>query len=182
MAVSTDGKLMATAGGDKLVKIWDTAAGKEVAKLEAHSTQVLGLSFNPDSTQLVTAGADRLLKVWDVKTRENTIALASKAASFNAVMWSAAGPAVFAVTDDGALLRYKDLKTHTGAQSSDTGNERQLGRTDSALYCVAATDNGERIFAGSSEGHILCWDKDGKLLHDIDAAAASPAADNAPAK
>jgi hypothetical protein len=182
MAVSADGRLMATAGGDKLVKIWDTAAGKEVAKLEAHSTQVLGLAFNPDSTQLVTAGADRLLKVWDVKTRENTIALASKAASFNAVMWSAAGPAVLAVTDDGALLRYKDLKTHTGAQSSDTGNERQLGRTDSALYCVAATDNGERIFAGSSEGHILCWDKDGKLLHDIDAAAASTVANNAPAK
>ncbi len=180
MAVSADGKLIATAGGDKLVKIWDTTAGKEIAKLEAHSTQVLDLAFNPDSTQLVTAGADRLLKVWDVKTRENTITMASKAASFNSVVWSAS--AVFAVTDDGALLRYKDLKTHTGAQSSDTGNERQLGRTDSPLYCVAVTENGERIFAGSSEGHILAWDKDAKLLHDIDVATASTVVSNPPPK
>lgn len=182
MAISADGKLLATGGGDKLVKIWDIAAGKEIAKLEAHSTQVLGLAFNPDSTQLVTAGADRSLKVWDAKTRENTIAFAGKAAAFNAVTWNAAGPSVFAVTDDGALLRYKDLKAHTGAQSSDTGNERELGRTDSALYCVAATDNGERIFAGSSEGRILGWDKDGKLLDNIDAAAVTTVATTAPAK
>ncbi len=182
MAVSADGKLLGTAGGDKLVKIWDIAAGKEIAKLEAHSTQVLGLAFNPDSTQLVTAGADRSLKVWDVKTRENTIALAGKSASFNAVSWGAAGPAIFAVTDDGALLRYKDLKTHTGAQSSDTGNERELGRTDSALYCVAVTDSGERIFAGSSEGRILGWDKDGKMLDNIDAAVVTTVATTAPAK
>lgn len=180
MALSSDGKKLATAGGDKLVKIWDLAAGTEVARLEAHATQVLSLAFNPDSTQLVTGGADRLLKVWDVQTRQNTIALASRTASFNAVLWSAAGPAVFAVTDDGALLRYKDLKTHTGAQSSDTGSERELGRTDAALYCLAGTDQGGRLFAGSSGGHILSWDGEGKLLDNIDVMAAKTVASAPP--
>ena len=41
MALSSDGKQLATAGGDKLAKIWDVATGKETARLEAHSTQVL---------------------------------------------------------------------------------------------------------------------------------------------
>ena len=168
LALSSDGQQLATAGGDKLVKLWEVATGKELAKLEAHSTQVLSLAFNADQTQLVTAGADRQLKVWDVKTHENTIALATKTTSFNAVTWNATGPAVFAVTDEGVLLRYKDLKSHTGAQSSEAANERELGRTDAAFNCVVVSDNGERIFAGSSAGHLLSWDKDGKLLKNLD--------------
>ncbi len=176
MALAADGKTLATAGGDKFVRLWDVATGAESAKLEAHTTQVLSLAFNPDSTQLVTGGADRSLKVWDVKTRENTIALASKTTAFNALTWSAAGPAVFAVTDDGALLRYTDMKVHTGAQSSETGNERQLGKAESALCSLTTAGNGERIFAGSSEGRILGWDKEGKLLDNIDVTVAVPAA------
>ena len=184
MAMSPDGKLLATAGGDKLVKVWDIAAGKESFRLEAHATQVLSLAFNPDGSQLVTGGADRQLKVWDLKTRENTIALATRAASFNALTWSAAGPAVFAASEDGALLRYTDLKVHTGAQSSDTGNERELGRAESSLYCVTASAESGRIFAGSFGGRILGWDKEGKLLDNIEVmtAKAAPAAPASPPK
>ena len=173
MALSTDGKLLATAGGDKFVRLWDVEAGTESAKLEAHATQVLSVAFNPDSTQLVTGGADRQLKVWDVKTRENIISLPAKNTAFNAVTWSAAGPSVFAGTDDGALFRYTDLKAHTGAQSSDSGNERRLGKAESALYCLTALDNGERIFAGSSDGRILGWDNEGKLLDNVEIPAGS---------
>ncbi len=179
MALSPDGKLLATAGGDKLVKLWDLPAGTEAARLEAHATQVLGLSFHPDGSQLVTAGADRSLKVWDVKTRENTIALASGPSAFNAVAWSPVGPAVLAVTDGGALLRYTDLKVHSGAQSSDTGSEREWGHAEAPLFCLSATGSGGRVFAGSSAGRLMGWDQEGKLLDNLDVLAA-PAAPPAP--
>lgn len=179
MALSADGKNLATAGGDALVRLWEVATGQETARLEAHATQVLGLSFNSESTQLVTGGADRQLKVWDVKTRENIVALATQTTAFNAVTWNATG-SVFAVTDDGALLRYTDLKPHTGAQSSDTGNERQFGSAGSALFCVAATADGGRVFAGTSDGRLLSWDKEGRASEAIDIYSAAPAAAPAP--
>jgi len=175
MTLNAEGTRLATAGGDRLVRVWDVATGTETAKLEAHSTQVLCLSFNSDSSQLVTGGADRQLKVWDVKTRENTIALAAKTSAFTAVVWNSAGP-VFAVTDDGSVLRYTDMKAHTGAQSSDTGNERQLGQAGAALYCLASTAGGERIFAGTCDGRVLAWDQDGKPLAAVDVTPAGLAA------
>jgi hypothetical protein len=68
-------------------------------------------------------------------------------------------------------MRYGDLKAHTGAQSSETGNEKALGRSGTSLYCVAARADGTRVFAGSAEGRIVGWDRDGKQVDDVDVAA-----------
>lgn len=181
MALAADGAALATAGGDGLVKVWNVADGRETAKLEAHGSQALCLDLSGDAAQLVTGGADRTLKVWDVRTRENTVALATKSTAFNAVTWNASG-SVFAVTEDGAVWRYSDMKPHTGAQSSDTGSERQIGRIDGTLNCLAVTPDGSRIFAGTSDGRLHSWNKDGQAAAPIEirtaplTAAASPAA------
>ncbi len=179
LALDTEGTLLASAGGDGLVKFWNPVDGKESGRLEAHGTQVTGLAFNPGSTQLVTAGADKTLKVWEVKTRENTIALATKSAGFSSVAWSAEGPAVIAAGEDGAVYRYTDLKTHSGAQSSETGTERSLGRAVANVNCVASS--GGTVFAGCSDGVLLSWDKDGKPLEKWEGSrGASAAAQSGP--
>ena len=59
VTLSADGKLLATAGGDKLVKVWDFTTRKELARLEGHNAQVLSLAFNKEATQLASVGADR---------------------------------------------------------------------------------------------------------------------------
>ena len=182
MAVSTDGKLLATAGGDKLVKIWDLSTRKETARLEGHSAQVLTLAFNSDATQLVTGGADQQLKVWDVKTREKIMTLGRQTAAIDAVTWVPTGPAVLAATDSGAVLRYTELKPATGAQSSESAQERKLGEADNALYCLAATANGESVFAGSYDGRLFVWNKDGKLTAKIDLNMSNAPTSTSPAK
>lgn len=174
MSLSTDGTRLVTAGGDRMVKVWELPGGAAVSKIEAHGTQVLAAGFSPDNTQLVTGGADRQLKVWDLKTGENTIALSMKPSAFNAVQWSAAGPAVLAVTEDGNLWKYSGLKAHTGAQSSDSADEKKLAHADSPLFCLAVNAAGDRVFAGTGDGHLLAWNEAGKLIYDLDLAHAPP--------
>lgn len=176
MALSHDGKRLATAGGDKQVRLWNPDTGAETARLEAHSSQVLSVAFNPDDTQLITGGADRQLKVWDAVTRGNLISLPVKDSAFNALTWSLSGPAVFAAMDDGGLMKYTDFKAHTGAQSSESGQERRLGKVASTLYCLTVSADGGRIFAGSHDGQIFAWDKNGKLTDTIQATTAAIAA------
>lgn len=68
VAFSPDGKLLATAGYDRVIKLWDTASGKEVRALKDHSDTVYGLAFNHDGRLLLSGAADRAVKVWDVAT------------------------------------------------------------------------------------------------------------------
>ncbi|MGB8166896.1 MAG: DUF1553 domain-containing protein [Chthoniobacteraceae bacterium] len=178
LAVSNDGKLLATAGGDKLVKLWDLATHAEIAKLEGHASQVLTVAFDEKATQLVSGGMDQQIKVWDVKTREKINALGTPTAAITSVAWSAG--TVIAVTDAGAVMRYTELQSHTGGQRSESAKERKLEAADVALHGVAVTANGERVFAGSQDGRLFSWNKDGKLDGKIAVAESQPTPAAAP--
>ena len=42
-----DGKSVVSGSSDKTVRVWDAATGKEVQKLEGHSSSVMSVSFSP---------------------------------------------------------------------------------------------------------------------------------------
>lgn len=164
MDLSRDGNQLVTAGGDKLIKVWELASKKEVATLEADSAQVLAVAFNTNATQVVSGGADKELRVWNIKTRERITALGKQPSSITSVAWPADGHSIFAATDGGAALSYKNLKVHSGEQSSSSGDERKLGETGDAVNCLAVASDGKQIFAGCQDGSVHVWNDAGKLL------------------
>ena len=66
--LSPDGKLVATAGYDRSIMIWDRDTSEMVRKLEGHNGAVFDLAFSPDSQLLASASADATVKVWQVAT------------------------------------------------------------------------------------------------------------------
>jgi WD40 repeat protein len=65
LAISPGGRLLAVAGKDHTVHIWDLASGAEVRKLRGHRAEVRALAFAPAGRMLVTADADGIALVWD---------------------------------------------------------------------------------------------------------------------
>ena len=59
MAFSPDGRLLATASGDRTARLWDSATGEPVRTLTGHTDAVYGVAFSPDGRLLATASGDR---------------------------------------------------------------------------------------------------------------------------
>jgi WD40 repeat protein len=91
LAVSPDGKYLATGGMDRAVKLWDLATGREVWTLRGHRSLIGRLAFSADSRRLtsISAGKPNALdargkfhravpaeaKVWDVATGRDVATL-----------------------------------------------------------------------------------------------------------
>jgi WD40 repeat protein len=68
VAVSPDGRLIASAGWDLVIRVWEVATGKEKLSLKAHTHEITALAFRRDGTGLVSASRDASIRVWDLPT------------------------------------------------------------------------------------------------------------------
>lgn len=76
LALSDDGRYVATGGTDGEVYLWDQKAkrpGVFAAALLGHEDAVNGLAFSPDNGRLVTASDDDTLRVWNLRAKDPSV-------------------------------------------------------------------------------------------------------------
>ena len=66
VAWSPDGSWIATAGEDRLIRIWRAADGALVHTLAGHELNIWSVRFSPDSRLLASGSFDRSIRLWDV--------------------------------------------------------------------------------------------------------------------
>ena len=65
VALSPDGRYLATADGNGLAKVWTRPALNQAFAVQAGSTFLTAVSFSPDGAFLITASGDRGCRVWE---------------------------------------------------------------------------------------------------------------------
>jgi WD40 repeat protein len=65
VAISPDGRLVATGGKDRAIRLW-RADGTPFRTLRGHRGQVTSVSFSPDGGAIVSASADDTARIWSV--------------------------------------------------------------------------------------------------------------------
>jgi WD40 repeat protein len=66
IALSPDGKLLASGSADKSIRLWEVATGKQLHLLDGHTNDVNDLAFSADGKKLVSCGTDKSVRLWAV--------------------------------------------------------------------------------------------------------------------
>jgi WD40 repeat protein len=173
LAFSHDGKLLASAGIDSIIGLWDTATGQSIAVLKGHKAQVAAVGFTPDNATLVSAGYDRTVRLWDVKTGKETAQQSKNPKDESEIpdvgnvdtIFSSDGSTLAYTTDGGSEIYLWDVKTVSQSEldAEKLGEQKYLR--------VALTTDGKWIAAQMQEGDkssIQIWDVEaGKVTTTI---------------
>jgi len=62
--ISPDGSMLATAGYDRVIRLWKIADGSQVIAIDIHKGAIFDLAWHPSGTILASASADETVKLW----------------------------------------------------------------------------------------------------------------------
>ncbi|MGB0386099.1 MAG: AAA-like domain-containing protein [Ardenticatenaceae bacterium] len=196
VAFSPDGKTLASAFDDNIVRLWSTS-GTPLQSLEGHTSTVQSVAFGPDGKTLASASGKTVRlwstdgtlletleghtsNVWSVAFSPDGNTLASASSDRTVRLWSTDGTLIkileghtdwvnsVAFSSDGKTLASASSDTTVRLWSTDGTLIETLEGHTHWVWSVAFSPDGKTLASASEDHMVRLWSTDGTLLHTLE--------------
>jgi WD40 repeat protein len=149
VAISPDGKTVATACGGPRVYLWDAGTGRFLRDLFERKLEVHSVAFAPDGKTLAAGSQDGVVRIWEVAKAYLIRECAGPKGDIVAVAFSPDGKTIAAGSPDGTVRLWE----------AATGKERQRYKEhQAAVTALAFSPTGRQLASGAADHTTVVWD------------------------
>jgi WD40 repeat protein len=157
---SPNDQLIATAGVDSSIYIWDSNTGKIIHNLK-HPAGVTNCKFSPDGNFIVSASYDSKIRIWQLPEGILLKEFSDQTGTVWCVEFSPDGNTIASGGQD-TIIKLWDINTGQ-IKTTLTGHQRNI-------WDLKFNPDGKTLASGSFDKSIKIWNlATGKLIHSIDA-------------
>ncbi len=150
LALSPDGKTVASTHDDSTVRLWDIASSTEIVTFKEHKERVNTIAFSIDSKILVSGSNDNTIILWDVANKRRETTLTGHNSSVRAVTFSPDGKILASGSSDGTI-RFWDVNTKKEMANFASGHTVDI-------KSVAFTADDKMLATAADNGTVQIWD------------------------
>lgn len=161
---SPDGTLLATAGYDQNIHLWELATAKLLRSFPSHNGAIYDLAFSPDGTVLASASGDGTCKIWQVATGKRLDTLNQPEAEQFRVAFTPDGNSIVAAGGDNRIRLWR-FTSKAEARINPLIAAR-FGHED-AIVGLAVSPDGTRLATTSADRALKLWSLPGLELLEV---------------
>ncbi|MBD1813658.1 AAA-like domain-containing protein [Microcoleus vaginatus DQ-U2] len=148
VALSPDGKTLASASTDNTIKLWNLQTQKEISTLRGHRDSVYSVAFSPDGKTLASASADNTIKLWNLQTQKEISTLRGHSNWVISVAISPDGKTLASASTDNTIKLW-NLQTQKEIST--------LRGHSNWVHSIAFSPDGLTLASASADNTIKLW-------------------------
>jgi hypothetical protein len=165
--ISPDGKMLATAGYDRALRLWQLSDGKLLRTIDLHKAAIFDLAWHPSSKVLASASADETVKLWRVADGVRLDTLNQPQGEIYTVTFTKDGNNILAAGKDKRIYMWKFATLETPGS-----NPVLISRFahETSITSIALSSDGKHLLSTAEDRSLKLWSMpELNLAHAYDA-------------
>jgi WD40 repeat protein len=165
VAYSPDGEMIASAGDDGKIILWNPKTGMIGQPIPAHQGPIWSVRFSPDGKFFASGGKDKTVKLWS-SSGEPLYTFKEPQDIISDVSFSANSKQIAAGTNDGDIIIW-DVNTHKLIKTLKT-SQPLINNKKQRIYGLDFSPKEQSLLVYANSDSYFIWDLKNNSLKQID--------------